>query len=242
MWSGPSECFDSEAAVEVLGAQAARPAEAAAAPDILRKSLLSIVSDVLLAAVDPYRAYRAHGAEVFTRSASDAQFFVDDGDLPTGAVGHHPYRAHRAVADAVSAVDALALEAVAMVDVGHAPAERKLFEFGERLDSAGGAHGRAGITLGAAVAVGIAHRGLEQMFQVGRGLKDAVGAVRHAELAARTTLVETFHAHGPGRDQRHLALRVFLRDDGTQPAVELSLRLEPGQGHSAREHCRLRDK
>ena len=66
------------------------------------------------------------------------------------------------------------------------------------------------MALRAAVAVLIAHLGLEEMAEVGRRAQHPVGAGAHAELAGGAVVVERLHAPGARRDQARAALGGFL--------------------------------
>ena len=105
----------------------------------------------------------------------------------------------------------------------------RLFFLANLPDGAGGAELGAAGAFRPAETLLEGHAGLHQVLQVRGGLEHVVGALRHAELAARAAAVEVFHALGAGRGDGRLALRRPLGQHLGKAAVHLLGRLlRPG--------------
>ena len=175
-------------------------------------------------------------AQVLAGAAADAHGLVHDraGEAVL-IVLDHPDGAGGAVAGAVAAGCPVLRDAQRAVHLGRTHMVLRLLFLGDFQDGPRGAHLGAAGALRPAVAALVGHLGLHEMLQVRGGTKDAVRALRYAQLAGRAPAVEILDALGSRRRNGHVAVRNLLVQDRGETAIDLLLlRLERRRSYGQR--------
>ena len=241
------------ATVSLLPVQAATTAEVAAAPtpSFLRKSLRCIVlvdgelnGFVDFVAFDVDGGEWAGGAEVLACAATDAACFVDGRDLRSIFGGtferHHRNCAHRAMAFAVAAVNAIPNgNAVLLNPYGVTDLRARFLLEADGLDGTGGAHLRATVALRSTISQFITHGGLHHSEQVGRWAQHIVGTFAHTELATGATASHVLSGGRAWGCDGRCAVGCHFVLNGSQTAVNFHFLLSKSRCGDC--HCRRGD-